>query len=121
MRKPFPPQRMTTGGSRLLPAGHGGGGRGPPAPPPRGVPTPPGPQGMTRGGSRPLPPGHGGEDRALVAVPHGGFQPVEEADVLAPDVHVHEPPQVAVLRDPVAEAVEAVVEAVENLPHGGGV
>src|SRR4051812_33677181 len=49
--------------------------------------------------------GYGGEDRDLVAVLDGRVEPVEEADVLAGHVDVHEAAQVAVLRDPLAQAV----------------
>ena len=48
-----------------------------------------------------------------------GVEAVEEADVLAAHVDVHEPAQVAVLGDPVAQAVVAVVEAVEHVADGG--
>src|SRR4051812_3449555 len=55
------------------------------------------------------------KDRDLVAVLDRRVEPVEEADVLAAHVDVHEAAQVTVHRDPVAEAVVAVVEAVEHL------
>ena len=48
----------------------------------------------------------------------GGVEAVEEADVLAADVDVDEAAQVAVLGDPVAQLVVAVVEAVEHLADG---
>src|SRR5215217_8940059 len=64
--------------------------------------------------------GHGREDRDLVAVLDLGVEPVEEADVLATHVHVHEPAQVPVLGDPVAQALVALVEAVEDLAHRCG-
>ena len=63
--------------------------------------------------------GHGREDRDLVAVLDRRVEPVQEADVLAAHVHVHEAAQVAVLRDPVAQAVVAVVEPVEDLADRG--
>src|SRR4051812_28728417 len=65
-----------------------------------------------------LAPGHRWKDRDLVAVLDGGLEPVEEADVLAPHVNVHEAPQVAVLGNSVAKALEALVQAVEHLAHG---
>src|SRR5918994_999843 len=58
--------------------------------------------------------GHGREDRDLVAVLDLGVEPVEEADVLATHVHVHEAAQIPILGDPVAEAVVALVQAVED-------
>src|SRR5918994_2077816 len=64
--------------------------------------------------------GHGREDRDLVAVLDLGVEPVEEADVLATHVHVHEAAQIPILGDPFAEAVVALVQAVEYLAHGGG-
>ena len=61
-----------------------------------------------------------GQDRDLVAVVHGRLQAVEEPDVLAAHVDVHEPAQVAVLSDPVAQAVVAVVQPVQHLADGAG-
>ena len=43
---------------------------------------------------------------------------VEEPDVLAADVHVDEPSQSPVLRDPAAELAVALVERVEHLADG---
>src|SRR4051812_29065389 len=60
-------------------------------------------------------PGHSRQDRDLVPVLDSRLEPVEEADVLTAHVDVHEAAQVAVDRDPVAQAVVAVVEAVEHL------
>src|SRR5215216_3410938 len=65
--------------------------------------------------------GHRGQDGDLVPVLDRGVESVQEADVLAAHVHVHEPAQVAVLRDPIAEPVEALVEPVEDVAHGRGV
>src|SRR3982751_4331658 len=62
--------------------------------------------------------GDGGQDRHLVAVVHGRVEAVLEADVLAGDVDVHEPPEVAVLRDPLAQAIVLVEDGVEGLAHG---
>src|SRR3954452_14459136 len=56
-------------------------------------------------------PGYGRQDRDLVAVLDGRLEAVEEADVLAAHVDVHEAPQVPVDSDPITQAVVAVVEA----------
>src|SRR3954451_18940139 len=63
--------------------------------------------------------GHGRKNRHLVAVLDRGLEPVEEADVLTLDVDVDEPAQVTVLGNPLLEAVETVVEAVEDLADRG--
>ena len=51
----------------------------------------------------------------------GGVEPVEEADVLAADVDVDEPPQAAVLGDPAAQLAVALVQRVEHLADGRAV
>src|SRR3954454_137096 len=62
--------------------------------------------------------GYGGQDRQLVAVRHRRVQAVEEADVLAAQIHVHEPAQAAVVvGHPRAQLAVLGVEAVERLPH----
>src|SRR3954453_695159 len=66
-------------------------------------------------------PGHSRQDRDLVPVLDSRLEPVEEADVLPAHVDVHEAAQVAVDRDAVAQAVVAVVEAVEHLADRGRV
>src|SRR5215211_4909437 len=61
----------------------------------------------------------GREDRHLVAVLDRRVEPLEEANVLAAYVYVHEAAQVSVLGDAVAQPVVAVVEAVEHLTDRG--
>src|SRR5204862_2801739 len=60
--------------------------------------------------------GDGRQDRDLVAVVHRSVEAVAEADVLAAHVDVHETTELAVLRDPVAQALVPVVEGVAPLP-----
>ena len=65
-----------------------------------------------------LPAGDGRRDGHLVALRDGGVEAVLEADVLPGDVDVHEPAQVPVLGDPLAEAIVLVEDGVERLPDG---
>jgi membrane protease YdiL (CAAX protease family) len=63
--------------------------------------------------------GDGGDHRDLRAVRSGGRQPLEEADVLVPDVDVHEPPQLAgLVQDPRLDAGVVPVQVVEDGPQG---
>src|SRR5689334_16251371 len=62
--------------------------------------------------------GHGRQDRQLVAVGHRSVEAIEEADVLAAQVHVHEAAQAAaVVGHPRPQLAVLGVEAVERLPH----
>ena len=62
-----------------------------------------------------MPPATAG--RIVISSPSSSVrvEAVAEADVLAADVDVHEAAQLAVLGDPVAQAVEALVQRVERL------
>src|SRR5690348_13074938 len=62
-----------------------------------------------------------GQDRHLVAVGDGGVEAVQEADVLAADVHIDEPAQPAVLGNPTAQLAVAVIQGVEHLADRGTV
>src|SRR5205823_1936151 len=59
------------------------------------------------------------KDGDLVAILHGRLEAMQEADVLALHVDVHEAPQVAVLGDALAQPVEALVQAVEHFADSG--
>src|SRR3954468_19529195 len=61
------------------------------------------------------------KDGDLVPILDRRVEPVQEADVLAAHVDVHEAAQVAVDGDAITEAVVAVVQPVEHLAHRGGV
>src|SRR5215204_4745680 len=78
------------------------------------VPRPP--QRMTTGG---LATGDGGENGDLCPVVDLGREALLEADVLAADVDVDEAAQVAVLGDPLAQAVVGLEDRVEDLADGG--
>ena len=64
---------------------------------------------------------HCRQDGHLITILHCRVQAVQEPDVLALHVHVHEAAQVAVLGDPLAQPLEALVEAVEHLADRGDV
>src|SRR3954468_3616471 len=81
--------------------------------------APPAPGPRRCEGLQPSAAGDRGEDGDLVAVLDGRVEPVQEADVLAAHVDVHEAAQVAIDGDPLAQAVEAVVEAVQHLADRG--
>src|SRR4051812_17123981 len=66
-----------------------------------------------------LTPGDGGKNRHFIPVLDRGLEPVQEADVLSLHIHVDEPTQIAVLGDPLLEAVEAVIQTVEHLADRG--
>src|SRR3954447_590395 len=112
MRVPLPPQRIATTGSTA--AGY----------PPRsaarlrtatwmGFPSYvlgkviqvgllPVPAALTAAVSAALAAGDSRQDGDFVALLDGGIEAIQEADVFPFDVDVHEPPQVAVLGDPLA-------------------
>src|SRR3954447_14629238 len=77
----------------------------------RRVPRPP--QRIRTGGVLVSATGDGRQDRHLVAVCQLGLESVREADVLAGDVDVDEPAKVAVLRDPLAQAVVGFEDGVK--------